>query len=171
MTQLAKKTKNIFFENFENFNFFWPFFALFGKIRIFPKNLIRPFFAPYIPLTSCKKSEKSNDVILKKKFKNLIFGPFLALFGQIRIFMKNRAPSLFIIYGPLTSWKKSEKSNEPILRKVRDGRTDWLTDWRTDRSDFIGPLNFSSSGPKTKQKQQQQRQVVPHSYSPLINWP
>ena len=37
-----------------------PFLAIFGQIRIFPKNMIRPLFTPYTPLTSCKKSEKSN---------------------------------------------------------------------------------------------------------------
>ena len=33
-----------------------PFLAIFGQIRIFPKNLIRPLFTPYTPLLSCKTS-------------------------------------------------------------------------------------------------------------------
>ena len=42
----------------------------------------------------------------------------------MRIFPKNRALSLFYVYGPLTSCKKIEKTNEPILRTLRHGLTD-----------------------------------------------
>ena len=45
--------------------------------------------------------------------------------------------SLFCVYWPLTSCKKSEKTNEPILRKIGDGQTDWRTDWQTDRQPWI----------------------------------
>ena len=68
---------------------------------------------------------KTNDSILHKSLKTLflgLFGPFWALFqflGKMRIFPKNRALSLFYIYGPLTSYKKIEKTNEPILRTLR----------------------------------------------------
>ena len=44
--------------------------------------------------------------------------------GQIRFFFKNPAPSLFKLGNFLSSCKKSEKSNEPILRKAPDERTD-----------------------------------------------
>ena len=46
---------------------------------------------------------------------------FCALFAQIwvtRIFYKNQTISRVIIYSPLISYKKSEKTNEPILRKT-----------------------------------------------------
>ena len=59
------------------------------------------------------------------KCKNPIFGPFLAKIGTTRIFLKNRAQSLFNPYWPLTSCKKSEKSYDSIPRKSRtDGRKD-----------------------------------------------
>ena len=77
---------------------------------------------------------KTNDSIFQKSRKTLIlghFGPFLPKFGQMRFFLKNRALSVFITYCPLTSCKKSEKTNEPILRKSWDRLTDWLTDWQT----------------------------------------
>ena len=48
-----------------------PFLAIFGQIRFFPKNLIRPLFTPCTPLTSCKISEKSNEAILRKTTKTL----------------------------------------------------------------------------------------------------
>ena len=66
-----------------------------------------------------KESQESNfhfAFFLKKikmtKFsenaKYAIFGPFLPKFCQKGIFHKNRGPSLFTIYSPLTSCKKSE---------------------------------------------------------------
>ena len=59
------------------------------------------------------------------KCKNFIFGPFLPKIGKTRIFLKNRALSLFNPYWPLTSCKKSEKSYDSIPRKSRpDGRKD-----------------------------------------------
>jgi hypothetical protein len=44
----------------------------------------------------------------------------------MRIFPKNPALSLLCLYGPLTSCKISEKTNEPIMRKVCYRRTSWL---------------------------------------------
>ena len=75
--------------------------------------------------------EKTNDSILRKSPKTLFLGlfrPFSPIFQKMRIFPKNPALSLFYIYGPLTSCKISEKTNEPIPRKVRYGRTDERTD-------------------------------------------
>ena len=51
---------------------------------------------------------KTNDSIFRKIPKTLflgllpIFGPFLPIFGKMRIFPKNPALSLFYIYSPLT---------------------------------------------------------------------
>ena len=59
-------------------------------------------------------------------------------------FPKNRAPSLLTLYGPLTSCKRSEKVNEPILRKLGDR----LTDWQTDGRDWI---HRTTGGPKSIQ--------------------
>ena len=124
------------------------FGRFFGQIRIFPKNSIRPHFTPYSPLTSCKRSEKTNEAILRKIPKTSFLGhfwPFLAIFGQIRISPKNRAPSVFCTYGPLTSCKKSEKTNEPILRKVRHGQTDRRTDWQKQFYRTLELFKFGSN--------------------------
>ena len=65
---------------------------------------------------------KTNDSIL---CKSPYFGPFwpfwalFTIFEKMRIFPKNPALSLYRIYGPLTSCKISEKTNELIPRKVR----------------------------------------------------
>ena len=108
--------RNFFFWKFrKKFRNFLPFLPKILKIRIFPVNLILPFFTPCIPLTSCKKSEKSNEAILRKTTKTL-FAPR----PKIRIFPKNLIRPLFTPYIPLTSCKKSEKSNEAILRKTKN---------------------------------------------------
>ena len=90
-------------------------------------------------------SAKTNDRIMKYNQRRLFldhFGHFLPNLGQTRIFPKNWALSLFCVYWPLTSYKKSKKTNEPIPRKLRhsrtDGRTDGRTDARTDGGEFIG---------------------------------
>ena len=44
------------------------------------------------------------------------FGPFCPNFGKTRFFQKNSKPSLFLLYDFLISYKKSEKTIEPILR-------------------------------------------------------
>ena len=77
------------------------------------------------------------DWIFVKFAKTLFLGhfdPFLPKNGEIGFFPKNRASSLFRIYGSLTSCKKSEKSYDPILRKRWDGQTDG----ETDKSRSIG---------------------------------
>ena len=64
-------------------------------------------------------------------------------YGPKKIFIKNQAPSLFKLNNFPSSCKKSEKTNDPILRKApdrrTDGRTDGRTNGRTDRGQFIGP--------------------------------
>ena len=73
-----------------------------------------------------KFSAKSNEGNLKYNRKGPFlgyFGPFLPNLGKMRIFPKNRALSLLSLYESLTSCKRPEKTNEPIPRKVRYGRT------------------------------------------------
>ena len=127
-----------------------PFLAIFGQMHFFLKNRAPSVLYHYGSLTSCQKSEKTNEAILRKIPKTSFlarFGPFWPKNGQMDFFLKNRAPSVSSLYGPLTSCKKSEKTNEPILSKCV---TDGLTDRLTDRSNFIGPLNLRSSGPKSE---------------------
>ena len=122
-----------------------------------PKTLFLPFLGPLCPKSQerefsqtwdfCRKLAnhktlhfrlflaKTNDSIFCKSPKTLFLGlfrPFFPYFGKMRIFPKNRALSLFYVYGPLTSCKKSEKSNERILRKMCYARTHGRTDGRTD---------------------------------------
>ena len=73
-------------------------------------------------LTFGKKSEKSHDPILRKLWKTSkkpIFDPFRPILPKMRFFSKNRFPSLFYIYDPLTSCKKAEKSYDPVPVTLR----------------------------------------------------
>ena len=69
--------------------------------------------------------------------ENLVLGPILPHLAQTRainFFFKNLAPSVTRYHGQLSSCTISEKTNDLILRKLSDGRTDG----QTDESDFIG---------------------------------
>ena len=108
------------------FGRFWPFSAKYDFSRKIWFGHFLPLIPPYLHAKDQKKVMKQSW----EKRQRPYFRPFLPQRPKIRIFPKNRAPSVFIIYGPLTSCKKSEKSNEPILRKVRCWQTDGLTEWQ-----------------------------------------
>ena len=55
-----QNTKNLIFD---------PCGANFGKTGVFPKNPVVSVFSPYSALTSCKKSEKTNDAFSRKTAK------------------------------------------------------------------------------------------------------
>ena len=59
------------------------------------------------------------------------FGPIWPKFGPTSFFIKNLASSVTRCYGQLSSCTISEKTNDSILRKLSDGRTDGQTDRRT----------------------------------------
>ena len=75
--------------------------------------------------------------------KNQVLGPILSFLAQIqaaKFFFKNLALSVTRYYGQLSSCTILEKTNDPIFRKLSDGRTDrW-----TDESHFTGrcPTNI-----------------------------
>ena len=78
---------------------------------------------------------KTNDKHFKKCKKKPILEQFLPKFGQKNEFStKNQIPSIFSIYSPLTSCKKTEKTNKPILRKTLNRGTDK----RTNTGEIIG---------------------------------
>ena len=74
-----------------------------------------------------------------KILKNLfpaILGPFFVYLDKNA--KKKKAQSVFKYYNYLPSCKKSERTNEPFLRKMLNCQTDRQTDRQTN-SDFIGP--------------------------------
>ena len=74
--------------------------------------------------------------------KNPVLGPF---WGAGQFSRKIGLFKLFEPYGPLTSL---QKTNEPILRTLRHGRTETRTDGDTDGPEFIGPLHTNKTDPK-----------------------
>ena len=107
------------FTNYSQQRLFWarfgPFLPKFEQTGFFPKKRAPSLLTLYGPLTSCKRSEKTLEPILRKSLKTSFlgyFGPFLPKFGQTGFFPKNRAPSLFSIYESLTSCKRSEKTSK-----------------------------------------------------------
>ena len=66
--------------------------------------------------------------------KKLVLGPILVKIWATNSFFKNLASLFTNYYGKLLSCKISEKTNNPILRKLSDGQMDrWM-----DKSDFTG---------------------------------
>ena len=122
-----------FWENFEK-PWKTPFLTRFGifgppgaKLRFFRNKWFSPVVSLYWPLTFDQKSETSHDPILRKLWKtskNPIFDPFMPILPKLRFFSKNRFPSLFYIYDPLTSCKKAETSYDPVPVTLRHRRTD-----------------------------------------------
>ena len=53
-------------------------------------------------------------------------------------FFKNLVSSVTRYHDQLSSCTISEKTNDPILKKLSDERTKRRTDGQTDESDFIG---------------------------------
>ena len=53
-------------------------------------------------------------------------------------------------HGHLSSCAISEKANDPILRKLSDGRMDRRTDGQTDETHFIGRCPTNVERPTTK---------------------
>ena len=74
--------------------------------------------------------------------KNLVSDLILAHLAQIRtnnIFFKNLALSISIHHTSYHHVQYQKKTNNPILKKFSDGRTDGQTDEHTDgRKYFIG---------------------------------
>ena len=63
------------------------------------------------------------------------------IFGDWDNFFKKISSSLFCIYGYLSTCKKSKKSDERLLRKMRYRRTDGQRDRPIDKPYFIGLLS------------------------------
>ena len=65
------------------------------------------------------------------------FWTLLVIFAKERFFRKNRALSRTFPYGPLTPYKVSEKTNEAILRKLPERRTEGRREGQTQGQTLI----------------------------------
>ena len=109
-----------------------------SKLQIFLKNRFHSHCRSYLVLNSDRKQKKSFEPFLRKNMKVSDFGLIWRHFRkylQNKFFVfKNPTLSLFYHYSLLTSCKKSEKSFEPFLRKLRYQPTNQPTKYRV--SDF-----------------------------------
>ena len=86
--------------------------------------------------------------------KNLVLGPILAHLAQ------SLATNFFFFFSKIWLHQSldimvsyhhvqyQKKTNDPILRKLSDGRTDGQTDGQRDESDFIGRCPTNVERPK-----------------------
>ena len=78
-----------------------------------------------------------------------IFGQFSPFFGQKDFFKKNPTLSRKARHGPLTPCWVSEKTIEPIPRKLPDRQKDGWKDGRMDgQTQFYRTLPATAGGPK-----------------------
>ena len=77
--------------------------------------------------------------------KNLVLGPMWPKFGLTIFFFKNLAPSFTRYQNQLASYKISEKTNDPILRKLLTGEQ---KEGQMDKSGFIGRCPTKVERPK-----------------------
>ena len=87
---------------------------------------LQPIYNRYASLS--KKSQKTNDKILRKVQKTVISGIFPAFSPGKKSYFENRAPSHFGHHHSASLCKKSENSDEPIPRKAGNRHTDGRTD-------------------------------------------
>ena len=114
------------------------FSPIWAKTRIFPdmrfsQNVRGPLDLSFSAKKSTHQWLRFLSKLEKPHFWAILghFGPKFPNFGQTRFFPKNRPLSLFYVYGPLTSQKKSDKTHDPISLTLRHGRTYGRTDLRT----------------------------------------
>ena len=74
----------------------------------------------------------------KEGKKNLVLGPIFVQIWLAKLFFNNLASSVTRYHGQPLSCTILENTNDPILIKLSDGRTDRQTGEQTDESDFIG---------------------------------
>ena len=78
--------------------------------------------------------EKTDDNIFEKIQETLFWGLFMVVFSKFEqkwFFLEKKALTVFTYSNYLPSCKKSEKTNEPSLRKMPNWRTDRQTDGQT----------------------------------------
>ena len=124
--QSREKTKNLNLGNFSTISR-----PNIPTLQFFLKNRFYSNWRSYVVLTSGQKPKKIVRAVFEKNI-SVWFWANLETFSRIspnqEFFSKIRL-SLFYLYSPLTSCKKSEKSLEPFLRKLRYQPTNQPTNY------------------------------------------
>ena len=145
-------------------------FSLFGP-NLGPKITFRQFYLYYmfniVASYHCMQIQGTLINKFEKMAKKLVVGAILAHLAQIgctKFFFKNLAPSVTRYYGRLPSCTISERTNDPILRKLIDR---WR-DGQTDNSDFIGCCPTNVECPIVKKRVSEIHQSQIQYYQKLI---
>ena len=108
-----------------NCSFFWKIGFLF-KLKVILSTNFRPKTKKLLELFLRKISKVSGFGLIWRRFREYL---------QIKsFFSKNPALSLFYLYSSLTSCRKSEKSLEPFLRKLRYQPTNYYQQHQSCRT-------------------------------------
>ena len=129
--KFPEKLTNKTWKNDKKLNF-GPDFGLF-------RLKFGPILSPLDVIHCCKLSlfailRKTNEPNVRKWQKIYFRVYFLTHLAQIRTLQKNFSKILLSVirhHGQLLSYTISEKTNDPILRKLSDGRSNRETDRRT----------------------------------------
>ena len=108
------------------------------RSNLVPKNFFRGFYLyQMLDIVISYRCMQFQEKLMNQTWKNgkkTFLGPILAHLAQIWaanvFFFKNLAPSVTRNRGQLSSCTISEKTDDPILRKLSDGRKDRRTDGR-----------------------------------------
>ena len=96
------------------------------------ENRKKPYFNPFGPkifrihskLSLYTISRKTNETTMRNWKKKLVLTHLIQIRANNFFFFKNMALLVARCHGQLSSSTISEKTNDPILRKLSDGRTD-----------------------------------------------
>ena len=125
------------------------------------KSFRQKFFSWVLPLLyvihCCKLSfyaisRKTNEPNFRKWQKNQFQAQFWTIWFWVTsiFFFKYLALSVTRYHGQVSSCTISEKTNNPISRKLCERQKDRQRDRLTDKSDFVGQTLSNVEHPKTK---------------------
>ena len=153
----------------------WPR-AIFGhnnlRARFFPVCSFCRMLKDHKNFRFTAIPDKTNDFIFLKSPKKPCFWPFLIIF-DINFPQKNSVLSHITKYVPLTPSYVSEKTNKPILRKLKSRRggmggrgrlTIGRMDRQKDRPSFTGPF---WPCPGVQQEKPQKKSQIKHCLTTL----
>ena len=111
-----------------------------SKSKFFLENRFHSNWRSYLVLTQGQKPKKLLEPFLRKISKWL-FWANMETFSRIspnqELFFKKPALWLFCLYSPLTSCEKSQKSLQPLLRKLRYQPTNQPTNYYQQHRSYV----------------------------------
>ena len=121
-----------------------------------PQSFFRKFYLyqmlNIVASYHCRQFEGKLMIQTREKGENLILDQIQALWAHIwaaKIFFQKTGLVIHQISWSAIIMHNIKKTNDQILRKLSDGRTDGQTDGHTYESDFIGCRPTNVDGPRS----------------------